>query len=109
MPATPIVDSVTPSSRLSPRPLLLNTVKSKEQCPNCLELFDIVELISHVNSCLPCLTDEVEEEDHCQFCLKLFPVSHLVSHAVLCTERKKEIEKTTEVFIDSGILWFSNN
>ena len=102
MPTTPLLDRVPSTTTHSLLPsatsLLLVRGQSKEQCPKCCEFFDIVELISHVDSCVSDPTDTTAggEEDHCQFCLKLFPVISLVSHATECSERR-ETAKATRV------------
>ena len=87
--STGIPLAATPaSSSSSVVPSLFREV-SKEQCPKCSCLFDVIELIPHVSGCKPPpLPSLIEEEDHCQHCLKLFPISKLVPHASSCSERR---------------------
>lgn len=62
--------------------------QSEEQCPKCLKVYNLSELISHCDTCTATIGDKTngaEEKDQCEFCLKLFPLSELVYHGRVCS------------------------
>ncbi len=50
---------------------------SQEMCPKCSCLFNVIELIAHVDTCSP-------ETKHCSVCSKLFPLTELARHTLEC-------------------------
>lgn len=95
-PSTPATPTLTTPISTAPYPS-----PDLEQCPKCLSLFSIYELVSHVEKCVSptIILDDEEEREHCQFCMKTFSVVELVSHAITCNKRLIDNEVSFVMYI----------
>jgi hypothetical protein len=88
-----------------------------EQCPSCMNVFGVIDLIEHIKECNQDIPRKSIELGLCIHCFDKYPITELVHHVELCPKNeiitnKEPIERCMKCFCDfplSDLINHSDN